>query len=365
LEELPKRVRRGLAERVTAALIVGAIGFACSGPTFTSAGDGSSGAGGSGAPGGGSGGKGSGGKGGTSSGSGGSTGGSAGKASGGTDSSGGSDTGGTGQGGTGGRGGSSTGGSGGSGDTGGTDAGGSGSGNAAGAGGSGNASGHGGTSAGNGGSGNTSGAGNGGVSGSAGTGGTLGGAGGTLGGTGGTGGSGNAAGTGGRGGAECETASDCQMVSDCCTCAAEPKSKLLPVCQSVCVTDQCTSKQIAPSEVACEFGRCVIARSCNLAEVSCEVAQPVCPVGTIPSVQGNCFGPCLPPTECSSVTSCSDCANLAVCVRNEAQLQTYGCVVPAQSCQSGSYCSCLGACMSPFNACMEAPEQVNCSCPNC
>jgi hypothetical protein len=155
------------------------------------------------------------------------------------------------------------------------------------------------------------------------------------------------------------------MVSDCCTCASEPKGKLVPLCESICVVDHCTSLQIDPSEVACVFGRCVLARSCDLSEVECKQAQPQCSAGTIPSVQGTCFGPCLPPTECSKVTSCTDCASEDVCVLNEAQLPATGCVKAPVGCQAGSYCSCLGACMSPFGLCTEGSSQVNCSCPTC
>jgi hypothetical protein len=309
--------------RALAALLAGAVAVACSGSTFTGTepGAGTSGAGGSGGSQGGRGGKGSGG----SSGSG--VGGSSGDGSGGTAPTGGTGTAGTGQG-TGGRGGASSGGN-------------AGSGNASGSGGSGGAS------AGNGGSGN-GGVSGGGVAGSAGA----------LGGS-------DQGGTAGKEGAECETAADCQMVSDCCTCAAEPKGSLGLPCGLVCVTDACTAMQIERDEVTCTFGRCVIARSCDLSEVICEVVEPECASGTIPSVNGSCFGPCLPPTECSKVTSCADCLNSNVCVRNEAQLQSTGCVVPSAGCQAGGYCDCLGSCMSPFNVCSENQMQVTCSCLNC
>jgi hypothetical protein len=182
---------------------------------------------------------------------------------------------------------------------------------------------------------------------------------------GGAGGSGNQGGTGARAGAECQTAADCQMVSDCCTCASEPKDKPVVTCDLVCITDACSAMQLERDEVDCVFGRCVLARSCDLSEVGCDAVQPQCLAGTIPSVEGSCFGPCLPPTECSKVTSCADCASSSVCIRNEAQLQSYGCVSPDQGCETGSYCDCLGACMSPFIACAESQSQVGCACLGC
>jgi hypothetical protein len=297
-------------------LLVGAVAGGCSGSSFTGTGPGggSSGAQGSGASGGSSGGKGSGG----SSGSG--VGGNAGKGAGGSGN-------------VSGRGGSASG-----------------------------RGGEGGASAGEGGSGNSSGGS--GVSG-AGTGGSPGGTGGLAGAggsLGGAGGSGNQGGLGGDAGAECQSDSDCQLVSDCCTCASEPKDEPVVGCDLVCVTDACTAMQIERDEVACVFGRCVLARSCDLSEVGCEAVQPQCSSGTIPSVQGACFGPCLPPTDCARVTNCADCASSSVCVRNETVPLTFGCVTPNQGCEAGSYCDCLGACV---NACSENESQVSCSCLGC
>jgi hypothetical protein len=331
LEEVPERIIRELVPRVIAVVFVGAIAFACSGSSFigTETGAGTSGVGGSS-----------------------SVGGKGGKGSGGSSGSAGKGSGGAGSGGTGQAGGGASGGNGGSGDTGGTNAGGAGGGSA----GSGNASGEGGANAG----GSSNASGDGGIGGGAGGG--LGGIGGALGGI---GGSGNQAGTAGEGGAECESPADCEMVSDCCTCAAQPKGMPPLTCGLVCVTDACTAMQIERDEVTCAFGRCVIARSCDLSRVTCEAVQPTCPSGTIPSVDGSCFGPCLQPTQCSDVTNCADCGSSDVCVRHSAQLDSTGCVAPSQGCQAGSYCDCLGACMGSFSACSENEERVTCSCLAC
>jgi hypothetical protein len=229
--------------------------------------------------------------------------------------------------------GSSSGGKGGTGGSSGT----SGSGNASG---TGNASGSGGSSVGGAGGGGTSGAG--------------------------TSGSGNQAGMGGSTGAECQTPEDCQLLTDCCTCVAEPKGKLLATCPAVCAMDACAAKQIRPEDVTCAYGRCVFARSCDLSEVACQIVTPACPVGEIPSVDGSCYGPCLPPTECARVTSCADCASSSVCVRYEADLtQFQGCVAPKEDCLAGSYCDCLDACVRPVSGCSEQEGRVSCVCLAC
>jgi hypothetical protein len=220
------------------------------------------------------------------------------------------------------------------------------------------------------GQGGTGGDGQGGASGAAGVGGAVagtgnasgnGGAGGNNGGTGGSFGGSAGANTSG---AECDSDDDCQLVSDCCNCQSMPKGEPVFACGIVCVVTACEALQIESDEVACRFGRCVFDRSCDSKEVTCETVTPACEEGTIPSVLGTCWGPCLPPTECSEVTSCADCAD-SVCVENETQLPTTGCVVPDQGCSGGSYCQCLGACMAGFSLCSEDQSGVTCSCPNC
>jgi hypothetical protein len=306
-------------------LLVGAVSAACSGSSFSRA-ESDGGTAGNGGSGGSVGGKG----GGTGGSSGRGAGGVAGVGTGGTDA--GSSSAGAGQGGGGRAGGSS--GTAGTGDGGG--------------------------SSGTSGSGNASGGGNAGSGGSIGT---TGGAGGSSGNAG--GGSGNQAGVGGSGGPECQTPDDCQLKTDCCTCAAEPKGTPFPTCPAVCAMDACMAMQIVPDDVTCAYGRCVFARSCDLSEVSCDAATPECPQGTIPSVQDGCFGPCLPPTECLQLTSCADCASPNVCIRYDADPLFVGCVAPSEGCEAGSYCECLGACMSPATACAEQEGHVGCACLAC
>ena len=183
---------------------------------------------------------------------------------------------------------------------------------------------------------------------------------GAMGGAGGSGGSGG-------GGLECETADDCVMFSDCCSCAAVPKGTSIPGCDLVCITDQCTAQQIGRDEITCAFGRCVVDRSCNHAQATCNSMPETCPSGQVRSVTENgCWGPCLPPTECREVTDCSDCGE-AVCVGFSAFVPpATGCVVPEPSCTKGNYCECLDACpQSAAYECVEVDDGVSCYCPVC
>jgi len=206
------------------------------------------------------------------------------------------------------------------------------------------------------------GAGGGGDAGTAGAGGASGTAGGAAGGaSGAAGGASGAAGTGS--GAECRTAADCVLVSDCCACRAEPKGAQVASCPATCAVDACAANEIQANEVTCAFDRCVLTRSCDTTRVACLADPAECPPGTIRSVRDACWGPCLPPTECRRVAACSSCGAGSVCVRQQVTGGTdIGCVTPAPDCRAGNYCGCLEACPG---ACVEADAGVTCICGGC
>jgi hypothetical protein len=80
-------------------------------------------------------------------------------------------------------------------------------------------------------------------------------------------------------------------------------------------------------------------------------------------VRDTCWGPCLPPTECSAVPDCNSCPAGSVCVRSDRLGTTgAGCVAPASDCRAGSYCGCLGACTA---GCAENDGGVGCFCGGC
>jgi hypothetical protein len=197
-----------------------------------------------------------------------------------------------------------------------------------------------------------------------------------TGGTGGTGPTGGAGGTAGSatggtsgaggGGVECETADDCAMFSDCCSCEAAPKGSDPAVCDLLCIQDQCSAQQIERDEVTCSFGRCVIDRSCDHSQATCDSLPEPCSGGLVRALNDSgCWGPCLPPTECREVTDCSSCADGDVCVIEQPQISRYGCVRPDASCTKGNYCECLDPCPASHFVCVEGDDAVQCPCPAC
>ena len=173
------------------------------------------------------------------------------------------------------------------------------------------------------------------------------------------------AGQGGQagGGRECDTADDCERFTDCCSCLGVPVGSTGPYCNLVCIQSACEARQIGPEDVTCAFGRCVIDRSCNHALATCDETPEPCPNGQVRVLEDGCFGGCLAPTECRDVTDCASCGS-AVCVIEEPQIRTVGCVDPGD-CAKGSYCECLDACPPAGFVCTEEDDAVHCPCPVC
>jgi hypothetical protein len=99
-------------------------------------------------------------------------------------------------------------------------------------------------------------------------------------------------------GTECATDDDCRLVSDCCRCVSAPKGVTLDVCYASCTQTMCIAEGVSGSDDACVSGRCVLNRSCDRAQVTCDSAPPECEPGMIPSVVDGCYGPCVASTEC-------------------------------------------------------------------
>jgi hypothetical protein len=53
-------------------------------------------------------------------------------------------------------------------------------------------------------------------------------------------------------------------------------------------------------------GPCARGVSCDENKVLCKIARPDCPANQVPSVDGNCYGPCVPYGMCAC-TGPSDC----------------------------------------------------------
>jgi hypothetical protein len=220
----------------------------------------------------------------------------------------------------------------------------------------------------------TSGGGSGGATGgSGGVGATGGSASGGMGGSGATGG-GSTGGASGFG-PECQSAADCKLVDDCCSCAAvSPTDPLPPMCALDCFQSACSAAGVTQANVQCVAGRCVAGFDCDQTHAMCNAPPPQCTPGEVPSVIGQCWGPCVDATQCLGVNSCTSCTGaFTTCVEIDMQggdsAPLAHCVDVPKGCEGTPFCSCMGqsVCVSPFSACMDlsgVPGML-CSCPNC
>jgi hypothetical protein len=129
---------------------------------------------------------------------------------------------------------------------------------------------------------------------------------------------------------------------------------------------------ITTADVACTAGSCVAGIDCA-SPVLCNLVKPTCDAGQVPSVKDECWGPCVPATECAMVSGCSECTGpLQTCVVVEVQSSEgpeAHCVDIPKGCEGNPTCECMGAlvCATPFDTCTDFSGQkgMGCSCPNC
>ncbi len=221
----------------------------------------------------------------------------------------------------------------------------------------------------------TSGATSAGTGGATGTGGTSSTTGGSTGGTG-AGSSGTTSGSGGStggGGAlpQCQTAADCKIVDDCCTCAAWPGNQDAPACPiQDCTITACEAAEYK-AEPVCEAGLCRFPKTtCDPTEVVCLAPSPACDEGFLPEVEGQCWsGACVPASACDWAPSCEACQPWDVCVATQTQLgPVYRCEPKPWECGEGAAdCDCAGQlCQDPYDTCNPGQgASIECSCPDC
>jgi hypothetical protein len=144
--------------------------------------------------------------------------------------------------------------------------------------------------------------------------------------------------------------------------AANPGS-----CDMVCTKTQCDTMGLGTSDIACIAGRCVFSRSCDLRSVACEMAEPECPAGQVPSAQGNCYGPCIPVGRCGDVSSCSVCTTAGLsCVTLDGMVgPSYHCVITPVACSTEPDCDCMGVCKGGYVCSGASRQELTCSCPTC
>lgn len=107
---------------------------------------------------------------------------------------------------------------------------------------------------------------------------------------------------------------------------------------------------------------------CNPSTVSCDGPVPQCTPGEVPSVNGSCWGPCVPILSCATEANCDNCQG-GFCAQYQAWTTEYRCVAPSLQCSALS-CGCLAPyfCVDPFDSCQEVSSGdhvVTCSCPTC
>jgi len=108
--------------------------------------------------------------------------------------------------------------------------------------------------------------------------------------------------------------------------------------------------------------------ACDPSPVNCKSMPPTCAKGEVPSVQGTCWGPCVPILTCATVKDCSTCTK-GFCAEYKAMATEYRCVLPGMTCAALA-CSCLADyfCVSPYDACAtpaSSPAKVSCECTTC
>lgn len=186
-----------------------------------------------------------------------------------------------------------------------------------------------------------------------------------------TGGTTSSGGSGGSASPQCTNdASTCQLVNDCCNCVGVGPGETAPTCNiPECFVDTCTGLGLKDSvNPQCAAGQCVAGFVCDTSKALCDSLPPSCPVGTVASVSGACWGSCVTPTECLSVDSCAACTGNQVCVEDETMLgPVFHCVAAPPECGGTPTCACMGAsvCAGAYHLCSESPAGLSCSCPEC
>jgi hypothetical protein len=199
--------------------------------------------------------------------------------------------------------------------------------------------------------------------------------------TGGSPGTGAVSGTGGAStggvtgiGPECTSDAECTLFSDCCTCEAYgPNETPPPSCLAACDKSACDANGASAETVQCVAGRCVAGFQCKPIQVICNAIPPKCGPGEVPAVLGDCWGGCVPVTQCASAPSCNECnGTLMTCV----QIDSSGgdgvsahCVDVPKGCEGNQTCECMGTnvCTSPTSDCFDLSglKGMACSCNAC
>ncbi|MBK8941796.1 MAG: hypothetical protein IPM79_30390 [Polyangiaceae bacterium] len=188
------------------------------------------------------------------------------------------------------------------------------------------------------------------------------------------GGAGPTSGGGGAGGgggqavaeAECDELPDCKLVDDCCRCVAIPAGNADPPCAvSECAETKCGELGYDPSSLTCVAHQCSAGYDCDETQVICDQIPPMCQPGWTASVEGDCWGPCVPADECAFVSDCAQCGEgLYACVHTSiGPMERRNCVpLPLECGGIGSppTCVCMGEAVCGGIPCSEANGELFC-----
>ena len=95
--------------------------------------------------------------------------------------------------------------------------------------------------------------------------------------------------------------------------------------------------------------------------MTCDEAMPSCPEGTRVSVQGSCWGPCMPPRYCADEPCPADgCGDGWTCVEHQAGASD--CVVVPFECGGTLACECAAPFIDEIcvGACVDEMGPVSC-----
>jgi hypothetical protein len=175
----------------------------------------------------------------------------------------------------------------------------------------------------------------------------------------------------------CQQDSDCEILSDCCTCDVIAKGDTPPACPIMeCLVDTCSTLDVGKSKPVCRFGRCSFSKvHCNPVGVLCDAAPPDCPAGQLPSVteDGTCYtGQCAPTEACDWAPDCASCIDKEdplVCVFKLQKGAFHVCEPKPADCGPGDIdCGCgaqICEMSPPHTICADQNPGIACECPFC
>ncbi len=144
---------------------------------------------------------------------------------------------------------------------------------------------------------------------------------------------------------ECQEASDCTLVNNCCECNVLASGESAKECDPgiACDDSFCSANGFGEIQARCFAGKCSLGMDCNQVHAACDVFPPQCTGGTIPSVVGSCWGPCVEPKDCLDIGDCDGCnPETSACVINHVLQQSVQCVKTWEACDGLPTCECMG-----------------------